>query len=231
MERKIGQSYLRKVIKEGLKKALNEISTDTLWSAQKKAYRKYKVYYDKFGPNDPRTLKAREQYDNFKYAWDNEYISGNNNRKARMLKNSDNIDSGKRSYISGIGWRDKMSESYLHDVIVESMKHVINESNELYDEWYQQEDYNGQYGEPGMIKSYDIGTYYISQAEQDAQECGYDNVEDYLKYWFDEIQQECPWYWTKIGDGYGYNGTTIFKNGGIVCKNIFDQIIVDEYPI
>ena len=132
----------------------------------------------------------------------------------------------------------KLTESQFHTIIRESAKRIINEvstdtdaPNELYDEWYEQEDYNGNTGEPGMIKSYEIGTYYMSQAEEDARECGYDNVEDYLEYWFSEIQPECPWYWTKTGGGYGYNGTTIFKNDGVVCKNIFDQIMIDEYPI
>ena len=37
--------------------------------------------------------------------------------------------------------------------------------------------------------------------------------------------------WQKIGSGYGYNGDTIFQNGGIVCKDIFGQIMIDEYLI
>ena len=52
-----------------------------------------------------------------------------------------------------------------------------------------------------------------------------------MQYWFDEIKNECPWRWTKIGKGYGYNGTTIFREGGVVCKDIYGQIMVDEYPI
>lgn len=81
-----------------------------------------------------------------------------------------------------------------------------------------------------MIRSYDIGTYYVDQAEQDAQESGYNDVAEYLKYWFDEIKNECPWEWTKIGQGYGYNGSTIFSENGVVCKDIYGQIMIDEYP-
>lgn len=106
-----------------------------------------------------------------------------------------------------------------------------NEYNGVNDEWYAEEDYDGNVGEEGMIRSYDIGTYYVGQAEQDAQESGYDDVAEYLQYWFDEIKNECPWRWTKIGRGYGYNGTTIFREGGVVCKDIYGQIMVDEYPI
>jgi hypothetical protein len=107
----------------------------------------------------------------------------------------------------------------------------LKEANELYDDWYQEEDYNGNIGEEGMIRSYDIGTYYIGTAEEDAKENGFNDVAEYLQYWFSEIQGECPWYWTKVGHGYGYNGNTIFKHDGVVCKDIYGQIMVDEYPI
>lgn len=125
----------------------------------------------------------------------------------------------------------RLTETDLHRIIGESVKKILKESNELYDEWYQEEDYDGNQGEQGMIRSYDIGEYYTSNAERDAAESGFDNLEDYLQYWFDEIRQECPWYWTKVGSGYGYNGTTLFRNDGIVCKDIYGQIMVDEYPI
>lgn len=153
----------------------------------------------------------------------------------------------------------KLTEQDLHNIINESVIRILKESdewdaflqqdddipdnvefddnediadtdgNDLYQEWYDQEDYNGKTGEPGMIRSYDIGTYYMSQAEEDAKESGYDDVADYLSYWFNEIKNECPWYWQKIGPGYGYNGNTIFKEGGLVCKDICDQIMFDEY--
>ena len=103
--------------------------------------------------------------------------------------------------------------------------------NGVNDEWYQEEDYYGHVGSEGMIRSYDIGGYYMSNAEQDAKESGFDDVVEYLKYWFSEIQSECPWYWTKIGKGYGYHGNTLFREGGVVCKEIADQIMFDVYPI
>lgn len=126
--------------------------------------------------------------------------------------------------------RIQLTENDLRYIVSNCVRKVIRE-NELYDEWYEQEDYDGHTGEPGMVKSYDIGTYYIDRAENDAKECGYDEVDDYLKFWFSEIQPECPWYWQKIGSGYGFNGTTIFRLGGIVCKDIYGQIMVDEYHI
>jgi hypothetical protein len=133
-----------------------------------------------------------------------------------------------------MGKQIKLSESELKDFLRESViksLRSLREMNELYQEWYDEEDYDGNVGEEGMIRSYDIGTYYVGQAEEDARENGYDDVADYLEYWFSEIQSECPWYWQKVGSGYGYNGTTIFKNDGIVCKDIYGQIMVDEYPI
>lgn len=126
----------------------------------------------------------------------------------------------------------RLTEEDIHNLIRESVnKILLKETNKLYNEWYEEEDYNGHTGEPGMIRSYDIGTYYDSNAEVDAKENGFDNLEDYLKYYFDEIKTECPWYWQKIGPGYGYHGNTIFKEGGIVCKEIYGQIMFDEYPL
>jgi len=125
----------------------------------------------------------------------------------------------------------RLTEGDLRNMIRETVRRIIREDNELYDEWYQEEDYDGNVGEPGMIRSYDIGTYYMDNAEKDAQENGYDNVADYLQYLFLEIQPECPWYWSKVGSGYGYNGDTVFKYDGIVCKDIYGQLMFDEYPI
>lgn len=125
----------------------------------------------------------------------------------------------------------RLTESELKNMIGNSVMRILKEGGNLvYDEWYGEEDYNGHVGEKGMIRSYDIGTYYVDQAEQDAQESGYNDVAEYLKYWFDEIKSECPWEWTKIGQGYGYNGSTIFSEDGVVCKDIYGQIMIDEYP-
>ena len=125
----------------------------------------------------------------------------------------------------------RLTESELKNMIGNSVMRILKEGGNLvYDEWYGEEDYNGHVGEKGMIRSYDIGTYYADQAEQDAQESGYNDVAEYLKYWFDEIKSECPWEWTKIGQGYGYNGSTIFSEDGVVFKDIYGQIKIDEYP-
>lgn len=125
----------------------------------------------------------------------------------------------------------RLTESELKNIIGKSVMRILKEDGNLvYDEWYGEEDYNGNVGEKGMIRSYNIGTYYDGQAEQDAKENGYDDVAEYLRYWFNEIKPECPWEWTRIGNGYGYHGTTIFKEDGVVCKDIYGQIMIDEYP-
>ena len=122
----------------------------------------------------------------------------------------------------------RLTESDLHNIINRSIKKIIKEN--MNDEFYNEEDYDGNVGRKGMVKSYDIGYYTVDQAKQDAQENGYDNLSDYLKFWFNEIQQECPWTWEKLGNGYGFNGKTIFDENGVRCKDIFGQIIIDEYP-
>lgn len=125
--------------------------------------------------------------------------------------------------------RIRLTENDLHNIVRRAVKRVLREDRSMvYDEWLSEEDYDGHTGEPGMIRSYDIGTYYDSNAEVDAQENGFDDVAEYLEYWFDEIKPDCPWYWQKIGPGYGYHGTTIFKRGGLTCKDIYGQIMFDE---
>ena len=79
--------------------------------------------------------------------------------------------------------RIKLTESQLHKIIRKSFLQIIKESNnkDFYDEdFYSEEDFNGNTGEPGMVRSYDIGYMTISNAERDAEECGYDNVEDFF---------------------------------------------------
>ena len=126
-----------------------------------------------------------------------------------------------------------ITESELLNIVSESVKRSIakrlNESNELYDEWYEEEDYDGKTGEPGLIRSYDIGTYYTNQAEEDAEENGFNSLEEYLLHWFNEIKTDCPWYWTQKSGG---NYKTLAQEDGVVIKELpGDQIVVDEYPI
>ena len=91
----------------------------------------------------------------------------------------------------------RLTESDLHNLVKEAVKKVLKEHNELYDEWYQEEDYDGHQGQPGLIRSYDIGTVYDANVESDAKEMGFNNISDYLRYWFDEVRGETPWYWTQ----------------------------------
>lgn len=136
-----------------------------------------------------------------------------------------------QSYINLLK-KENMNNNYkLKSIIKETIDKFINEqtlNNNLYDEWYQEEDYNGNIGEPGLIKSYDIGTYYTGQAEQDAQENGYDNMVDYLKFWFDEIKTECPWYWTKVNNNYKMQGNILFEENNVICIDFCDQILIYE---
>lgn len=104
-KKKITETYLRNLIRESIRKNLNEISTDTIDSAKDKARKKYNKYRAEYGENDPRTAKAVEQYGKFKANWDTEYSKGNLSRRARLSKNRDDRKSGKRTYQSGKGWR------------------------------------------------------------------------------------------------------------------------------
>ena len=100
--------------------------------------------------------------------------------------------------------------------------------------FYAQEDDNGKTGQPGQVKSYDLGYITTSNAELEAQERG-QSLEEYLKDLWENVSMEAPWTWETLGSGYGFHGTTIFSQpepdgGTLRCKEIFDQIMFDVYP-
>ena len=121
----------------------------------------------------------------------------------------------------------RLTESDLHRVVKESVQKILREMSGIYDEWYGEEDYDGNVGQEGLIRSYDIGTVYDSNVEQEAKEMGFNNIGDYLKYWFDEVKEDTPWYWTQKSGGFK---NTIFREGGVVCQLLpGGQIVIDEY--
>jgi len=136
-----------------------------------------------------------------------------------------------QSYINLLK-KENMNNNYkLKSIIKETIDKFINEqtsNNNLYDEWYQEEDCDGNSGEPGMIKSYNIGTYYLDQAIQDAYENGYDDEKDYLKFYFDEILPDTPWNWIKVNNNFLLYGNTIFNENNLICKEIAGQIYLYE---
>lgn len=140
--------------------------------------------------------------------------------------------------------RYRLTESKLRGMIKEAVRSALHEGvfddNSAKDEgaiiaWYDEEDDYGYTGEPGMIRSYQTHTIYLDNAELEAEEEGYRDVAEYLRYWASECLPECPWYWIPKKSGYGHNGTTVFEDdnivdGHLVCKNIYDQIMFDAYP-
>ena len=126
----------------------------------------------------------------------------------------------------------RLTESDLHKIIRKSVKRILKESLEqdALDEFYSEEDDNGNQGEEGQVKSYDVGNLDITNLEEEAEEEGR-SLEDYLKYWWSEISVEyVPFTWETLGSGYGFHGKTITTIGNVVFKEIYGQVMVDEYP-
>ena len=121
----------------------------------------------------------------------------------------------------------RLTESQFNRLIKETVRNILKE-NECVD-FYSEEDEFGNVGEPGMVKSYNIGYYSVDNAMLDAKEFGYENLQDYLKFWWNEVSDDIPFTWEKLGSGYGYHGTTLPKLGNVVFKEIYGQIMVDEY--
>lgn len=126
----------------------------------------------------------------------------------------------------------RLTEGDLHKIIRKSVKRILKESLEqdALDEFYSEEDDNGNQGEEGQVKSYDVGNLNITNLEEEAEEEGM-SLEDYLKYWWSEISVEyVPFTWVTLGSGYGFHGKTITTVGNVVFKEIYGQVMVDEYP-
>jgi len=172
---------------------------------------KGKYHTSNNGYTSPKTFfKDNEVADKFMNANDELWDYSNDNYKYDSLKNG-----GKGQWLKNESKNVKLTEQGLYDT---------NES------WYDEEDYNGNVGEPGMIRSYDIGYMTTENAEQMASDNGYSNVKDFLTFWWNEVSADCPWTWERKGNGYGFNGTTIAEIDNVVIKDIYGQIIIDEYP-
>ena len=100
-----GENKINRAITESIRKFINEISTDTRDEASKKAFKKYLDNEYKHGKSDPRTQHAKDQYDTFANSYEDEFKNGNTAKKARMSKNKEDRESGKRTYVKGKGWR------------------------------------------------------------------------------------------------------------------------------
>ena len=107
-----------------------------------------------------------------------------------------------------------------------SMPTLLNEGEK--EDFYAEEDSEGNTGKPGMVKSYDIGMVTIDNVQHEADELEM-SLEDYLQKWWDEVGYECPWTWQELGHGYGYEGDQILRIGDVVFKDIYGQLMVDEY--
>ncbi len=129
-----------------------------------------------------------------------------------------------------------VKDDYGHLVMIESVRRRKRMVRENDDDFYNQEDDNGNIGQKGQVKSYNTQAMYDSNVEIDAKENGYDNIADYLKNWWNEVSVDgIPFTWQTLGGGYGFHGTTVFSQkepdgGTLVCKEIYGQIMFDEYP-
>ena len=105
---KLSESQLHRIIKESVKRAINEISLDTIDSAGDAACEKYDKLGQQYGEADPRTKHALDQCYKFKDYYKDEYDSSNLAKRARMKDNQQRRLNGTRRYINGKGWRNDM---------------------------------------------------------------------------------------------------------------------------
>ena len=123
--------------------------------------------------------------------------------------------------------RKTITESQLRQIVKESVKKVLRESVE---DFYAEEDEFGNVGEEGMVKSYNVGGLdNIANWEEEASTEGI-TLEQYLKFWWENAGYENPFTWERLGHGYGFHGDTILRLGNVVFKDIYGQLMINEYP-
>jgi hypothetical protein len=106
----IGEGRINRAITESIRRFINELSTDTIDSAREKAEEKFKKISGKNGALSPMGQHAKSQAEKFRKAYADEYQKGNTARKARLDKNSEDRQNGKRTYVKGKGWRTQQEE-------------------------------------------------------------------------------------------------------------------------
>lgn len=110
---KLTEEALRQIVEQ----VINEVSTDTAYSAQNKAYERWKECMSQFGANDARTQRARDQYINIKNGYDHKrHVDvGTGNGSARRSMNREvrngQIDRGELQYVNGTGWRKNTEDN------------------------------------------------------------------------------------------------------------------------
>ena len=114
---RLTESDLHKIVKESVNRVLNEISLDTIDSANSQAIEKYNNYKRKYGENDPRTQKVKKQQQMFSGKFSDEYAKGNLSKGARMLSNQEKRMKGERTYVNGKGWRNDVNEGSLKEEV------------------------------------------------------------------------------------------------------------------
>lgn len=207
----------------------------------------YLILQDKYGYNGP--MPKNEYYESFRRKINNiikeslrrklnegttdeeaynkwEWIKDNVGAEVMVDNLIDWLDSNTIDKI--IGWFDEEGylEGYYDDGMFESKKskHTINEVGGVMEEWYQEEDYDGNVGEPGMVRSYEPGTLYIHNFEQMAKEEGYKNWKDMFMYWWSEVKYDTPWYWVPEQNCKG--GRFLFNAEGDDVEELYEQIVI-----
>ena len=101
---RLTEGDLHRIVKESVRRIINELSDDTIDSARDAADKKVKKYSERYGEGSAPHRQAQQQRNNFSEKWMNTYRKANANRQARMIKNRTDRQAGRRKYENG-KWR------------------------------------------------------------------------------------------------------------------------------
>lgn len=191
---KLTESDIHQIVE----RVINEVSTDTAYSATNKAYERWKQCANQFGPNDARTQRAKDQYINIKNGYDHkrriEVGVGNNSERRAINRDVRNkqIDNGELKYVKGTGWRKnvqnndtEIGESIIKRAVRESVKKVMGEAYQqpFYNEFGTHGGYTGEdaFGRHGWVSNEEAEMRAKFQKLKNWGRIGYDYFEDWKR--------------------------------------------------
>lgn len=86
-------------------------------------------------------------------------------------------------------------------------------------EFYNQKDANGEFGGSGMMKLYNLDLT-VGQGLDEAVECGYDNLGDYMMMVYEDLKERDDFTWVRAKAVPKNSDKIIFVNGNIICREI-----------
>ena len=239
---RITDSQLNNIVKESAQRILIEKTYDVPvyerpvfidCESKRDAVYRIEIGYSSYASSLFYVGESYDEYDALEKVVD--YLVDNDIIDLYVEEDTDAADEFPNDYVECNGYAFPIDKLFIEKLVKENLNRKVNRrkaiNENVADSFYDEEDMNGKVGRPGMIKAFDIGHLSVENVKLDAK----DNrmpFKKYLKYWWNEINADwVPFEWIVPGKGYGHEGDVILRYGNVVFRDIFGQLMVDEYPV